>query len=85
MTPRHVYDAEGYWVAFVVGTEMFLRGGEWLGRLNGENAVRDRDGQLRGLMDERGRLLIIDPKPYRMTVSGPASSREVERDAEKVG
>jgi hypothetical protein len=56
MTPRHVYDLEGYWVAFVVGTEVFLRGGEWLGRLSGENEVRDRDGQLRGVIDERGRL-----------------------------
>jgi hypothetical protein len=33
-----------------------LRGGEWLGRLSGENEVRDRDGQLRGVIDEHGRL-----------------------------
>jgi len=26
MAPRHIYDTDGYWVAFVVGTEVFLRG-----------------------------------------------------------
>jgi len=33
MDPRHIYDVDGYWVAFVVGTEVFLRGGEngWAG------------------------------------------------------
>lgn len=85
MTPRHVYDAEGYWVAFVVGTEVFLRGGEWLGRLSGENEIRDRDGHLRGLLDARGRMSLINAEPFQMTVSGPAPSREAERDAEKVG
>jgi len=63
MTPRHIYDAEGYWVAFVVGTEVFLRGGEWLGQLSGTKVIRDRDGQLRGLLDEGGRLSLIDAKP----------------------
>ncbi len=90
MTPRHVYDAEGYWVAFVVGTEVFLRGGEWLGRLSGEkeageNEIRDRDGHLRGLLDARGWMSLINAEPFPMTVSGPAPSREAERDAEKVG
>ncbi len=85
MTPRHVYDLEGYWVAFVVGTEVFLRGGEWLGRLSSENEIRDRDGHLRGVIDERGRLSLVEAAPFRMTVSGPAPLREAERDAEKVG
>jgi len=90
MTPRHIYDAEGYWVAFVVGTEVFLRGGEWLGRLSGEsgagtNEIRDREGQLRGVLDERGGLSLVEAQPFRMTVSESAASRETERDAEKVG
>lgn len=90
MTPRHVYDAEGYWVAFVVGAEVFLRGGEWLGRLSGEkeagtNEIRDRDGQLRGLLDARGRMSLSDAELFQMTVSGPVPSPETERDAEKVG
>lgn len=90
MTPRHIYDAEGFWVAFVVGTEVFLRGGEWLGRLSGEkeagaNEIRDRDGHLRGLMDDNGRVSLIETTPFRITVSESASSREAERDAEKVG
>jgi hypothetical protein len=85
MTPRHIYDVERYWVAFVVGTEVFLRGGEWLGRLSGTNEIRDRDGQLRGLLDARGQMSLIDAEPFQMTVSGPAPSRETERDAEKFG
>ena len=85
MTPRHIYDAEGYWVAFVVGMEVFLRGGEWLGQLSGENEIRDRDGHLRGLLNARGQMSLIDAEPVQMTVSGPAPSREAERDAEKVG
>jgi hypothetical protein len=90
MTPRHVYDKEGYWVAFVVGTEVFLRGGEWLGRLSGErgagtNEIRDRDGHLRGLLDEHGGLSLVEAEPFRMTVSGSVPSWEVARNAEKVG
>ncbi|HEY5593834.1 MAG TPA: hypothetical protein VIL61_01575 [Nitrospiria bacterium] len=90
MTPRHIYDAEGYWVAFVVGMEVFLRGGEWLGRLSnergaGENEIRDRDGHLRGLLNACGQMSLIDAEPFQMTVSGPAPSREAEQDAEKVG
>lgn len=85
MTPRHVYDEEGYWIAFVVGTEVFLRGGEWLGRLSGTNEIRDRVGHLRGLLDERGGLALVEEEPFRMTVTESAPSREAERDAEKVG
>ncbi len=85
MTPRHIYDAEGFWVAFVVGTEVFLRGGEWLGRLSGTKEIRDREGQLRGRLDERGGLSLVEAEPFRMTVSGSAPSREAERNAEKVG
>ncbi|MBI3812782.1 MAG: hypothetical protein HY283_11380 [Nitrospirae bacterium] len=95
MTPRHIYDAEGFWVAFVVGTDVFLRGGEWLGRLSGEketgekeagtNEIRDRDGHLRGLMDERGRMSLVEAAPFRITVSESIPLLEAERDAEKVG
>jgi len=79
MTPRHLYDEEGYWVAFVVGTEVFLRGGEWLGRLSGSNVIRDREGQLRGLMDEGGRLSLIDVIPFPQTLLESKASREAEQ------
>jgi hypothetical protein len=69
MTPRHIYDVEGYWVAFVVGAEVFLRGGEWLGQLAGNNEIRDREGELRGVVDEQGRLSIVESWPFGMTVS----------------
>ncbi|MBI3596181.1 MAG: hypothetical protein HY203_03390 [Nitrospirae bacterium] len=84
MTPRHIYDAEGYWVAFVVGTEVFLRGGEWLGRLSDHHEIRDQDGQLQGFMDDDGRLLILESESVRMNVPVRVTSREAERGTEKV-
>jgi len=66
MIPRHVFDAEGYWIAFLVGKEVFLRGGEWLGRLSGEIEVRDQDDRLRAVLDGHGRLSIIDLEPVRV-------------------
>ncbi|HUK57229.1 MAG TPA: hypothetical protein VLY20_11270 [Nitrospiria bacterium] len=60
MTPKRIYDAEGYWVAFAVGAEVFLRGGEWIGQLAGNHEIRDRQGQLRGFMDEEGRLSMVE-------------------------
>lgn len=59
MTPRHVYDVEGYWVAFVVDSEVFHREGDWLGRLVGEYEIRDKNGDLVGLLDERNCLFIL--------------------------
>lgn len=68
MTPKHIYDSEGYWIAFVVGPEVFLRGGEWLGSLTGQNEIRDHDGNLRGLLDERDQLSVVTSMPARMSV-----------------
>ena len=82
MAPRHIFDADGYWVAFAVGTEVFLRGGEWLGRLAGDNEIRDRDGQLRGFMDDGGRLLMVESVSVRMDIPVRVGLREAERGTE---
>lgn len=66
MTPRHVFDEEGYWIAFIVGSEVFLRGGEWLGRLSGENEIRNNDGELRGVLDKGDRLSLIEKSASRV-------------------
>jgi hypothetical protein len=84
MTPRHIYDADGYWVAFVVGTEVFLRGGEWLGRLSGDYEIRDQDGQLRGILDDGGRLLMVESGSVRMNIPVRVVPHEAERGTEKV-
>jgi hypothetical protein len=84
MVPRHIYDADGYWVAFVVGTEVFLRGGEWLGRMAGDNEIRDQDGHLRGFMDDEGRLLMVESDSVRMNVPVKVGPCEAERGTEKV-
>jgi hypothetical protein len=84
MAPRHIYDSDGYWVAFVVGTEVFLRGGEWLGRLSGDYEIRDQDGHLRGIMDDGGRLLMVESGSVRMNIPVRVDPREAERSTEKV-
>lgn len=71
MTPRHVYDPEGFWIAFVVDSEVFLREGDWLGRLVGEHEIRDKKGNLVGLLDERNCLFILKDKRKAPTL--PAS------------
>jgi len=84
MDPRHIYDVDGYWVAFVVGTEVFLRGGEWLGRLSSKNEIRDHDGQLRGFMDDEDRLLRVESGSVRMNIPARVVPHEAERGTEKV-
>ena len=84
MAPRHIFDADGYWVAFAVGAEVFLRGGEWLGRLAGDNEIRDHDGQLRGFMDEEGRLLMVESGSVRMNIPIRVGLREAEQGTEIV-
>lgn len=74
MTPRHLYDAEGYWIAFVVGSDVFLRGGEWLGQLMEKSEIRDREEGLIGLVDEGDCLFILEKGPSRMAVSENVSS-----------
>ena len=70
VTPRHIYNADGYWIAFIVGTEVFRRGGEWLGQLCGRTEVRDHDGRLRGLLSPDGsRLSILEKEKSGVTVS----------------
>ncbi|HEY4485459.1 MAG TPA: hypothetical protein VI702_03925 [Nitrospiria bacterium] len=56
MTPRHIFDAQGRWVVFVVGPDVFLRDGEWLGNLSANNEIRDRKGRLMGALDRAGRV-----------------------------
>jgi hypothetical protein len=84
MAPKHIYDAEGYWVAFVVGAEVFLRGGEWIGRLADNNEILGQNGQLRGFLDDAGRLFMVQAESFRANVSVRDFSREVERGTEKV-
>jgi hypothetical protein len=67
MDPSRVFDAEGYWIAFIVGKEVFLRGGEWLGRLTADNEIRDQNERLRGFLDTSGCLSIIEPENLRMS------------------
>jgi len=67
MIPGHVFDAEGYWIAFIVGKEVFLRGGEWLGRLGTDNDIRDHDGRLRGFLNTSGCLTIIVPEHLKIS------------------
>jgi hypothetical protein len=67
MIPRHVFDAEGYWIAFIVGKEVFLRGGEWLGRLSADDEIRDQNERLRGFLDSSGCLSIIEPGHLRVS------------------
>ena len=70
VTPRHIYNEDGHWVAFIVGTEVFRRGGEWLGQLCGRTEVRDHDGRLRGLLSHDGkRLSILAEEKPGITVS----------------
>ena len=84
MAPGHIYDAEGYWVAFVVGADLFLRGGEWLGRLAGNHEIRDQDGQLRGFMDDEGRLLMVEAEAVGTNVPVRVFSHEADRGTEEV-
>lgn len=84
MAPRHICDAEGFWVAFVVGAEVFLRGGEWLGRLGENNAIFDHYGRVRGFLDDAGRLVMVQVETVRSNVPVQDSSCEMERGTEKV-
>lgn len=82
MTPKHIHDAEGFWVAFTVGPEVFLRGGEWLGRMTANNEIRDHDGHLRAIVDEEGRLTRVES--VRMDVPARVSSPTVGQGLGKV-
>lgn len=66
MSVKHVYDLEGFWIAFIVDSEVFLREGDWFGRLSGEHEVRDQNGDLVGLLDERDCLLMVKAGPSRL-------------------
>lgn len=57
MSPRHIYNAEGYWVAFVVDGDVFDRSGDWLGHLVNGQEIYGVDGEHLGTLTEDGRLL----------------------------
>ena len=58
MSPRHIYDKEGYWIAFVVDGDVFDRSGDWLGHLVNDQEIYGVDGHYLGMLTEDGRLVL---------------------------
>lgn len=83
MIPRHVYDSQGFWVAFVVNRDVFLREGDWFGTLSRECEIRDSQGSLIGLLDETDCLFFFDSKSSSPALSGTGTlGRESNHTAE---
>jgi hypothetical protein len=57
MRPRHVYNKEGFWVAFIVGDQVFDPAGNLIGRLVGNREVLAMDGSRLWTIGRDGRLL----------------------------
>jgi hypothetical protein len=57
MSPRHIYNSEGFWVAFIVGDQVFDPTGNLVGRLVGNRDVLAKDGSRLGTIGHDGRLL----------------------------
>jgi hypothetical protein len=57
MSPRHIYDADGYWVAFIVGNDVFDRAGERLGHLVDGQEIYGVKGDHLGTLTDEGRLV----------------------------
>ncbi len=58
MSPRHIYDKEGYWIAFVVDGDVFDRSGDWLGHLVNGQEIYGVNGHYLGTLTEDGRLVL---------------------------
>jgi hypothetical protein len=56
MSPRHIYNHEGFWVAFVVGDQVFSCGGDLMGHLVDNHEIYGRDGSRLGTLTQDGRL-----------------------------
>ena len=69
-SPTHCYDARGYWIAFIVGLEVFLREGEYLGRLDENRGVYDQEGRLRARLEGEDRISLVADEGSRGKVSG---------------
>lgn len=43
MDPKHIFDADGRWVCFIVGEDVFSKDGEYLGSLSEDgNSLQDK-------------------------------------------
>lgn len=77
---RHLYSADGRWVAFLVGDDLFWRDGERLGWLQpfaqeesgwSGGVVRALGGEPIGMVTERG---VIELQPEVLNGAGSANS-----------
>ena len=59
MQPRHIYDTEGRWVAFVVNGDVFDRSGDLIARLNHRQEILGLDGDALGVVTEHGHYLSV--------------------------
>ena len=72
MSPRHIYNSEGRWVAFVVDGDVFSRSGDLIARVVNRCEIYGLDGSLLGTLAEDGHsqslqatlLSFVDLEPF---------------------
>jgi 4-fold beta flower protein len=57
MSPRHIYNTEGFWVAFIVEDQVFDCTGDLIGRLVDGHELFTTEGSRLGTIGHDGRLL----------------------------
>ena len=61
MSPRHIYDSEGRWVAFIVDGDMFDCSGDLIARIVNRRDVYSLNGSLLGTIKEDGHFQSLQP------------------------
>ncbi len=57
MNPKHIFDADGRWVCFIVGEDVFSKDGHWLGTVRQGRDIYGKDGEYLGSLSEDGSRL----------------------------
>jgi hypothetical protein len=57
MLSKHLYNADGRWIAFIVGTDVFNRFGTLIGRFINNREIQNMDGRIMGFLSEDGHLV----------------------------
>jgi hypothetical protein len=60
MSPRHIYNRDGYWVAFIVGDDVFDRFGDPLGCLVNGQEIYGANGDHLGTLTHGGHVVPSD-------------------------
>ena len=60
MDSRHIFDADGRWICFIVGEDVFTKDGRWLATVRKGRDIYGRDGSYLGSLSKDGYRLPED-------------------------